>query len=1324
MKNLKLSWELSPSNLLLQLQSPQTEVICCAAFDMEQNRFFFASSANRIYTILLLLASESSQSQNHHQVSTTTTVAEEALDLDAGDSITSMEYLMEKESLFIGTSSGDLLLYNVDTSAAASSMEVVGRVEGGVKSISPSPDGDLLCIITGIGQMLVMTHDWDLLYETPLQDHTADTLSGDQGPHSECTPGGPASWRGDGKYFAIISSMPNSLNKKQLKIWERDTGNLHSVSEPKAFMGEIVEWMPSGAKIAAVCDKKIIFFEKNGLERSSFTATEGIDATIENLKWNCNSDLLAAIVRTKTYDSIKIWFFSNNHWYLKQEIRHLKHDGVRFMWDPIKPLDLISWTLEGQMKVYHFIWISSVTDSSVALVVDGSKILVTPLSLSLIPPPMYLFQLQFSCSVRETAFCSSKNILAASLTDGSLSVVELPGLDTWQDLEGQVFCVELCITEDLASFRHLTWVDSHVLLGVILEPSDNKMSSRYYIQELELVCSEDHIPGSVTGSGFDANVVSKLSIESSVTAIVSNPIKKRSAFVQLNGGNIFEYEAGSFLYERHDLRFSSSCPWMSVGLVEDFGSLISDPILVFGLDNSGKLHVNQNVLCNNCSSFALYSNSTNQTITHLILATKQDLLYVVEIRDIVLGQTEVEYGNFVPVIITRKNAEEGKKFIQIWEKGSKILGVVHGDESAVIIQTIRGNLESIYPRKLVLESIVNALVQERFRDSLLMVRRHRIDFNIIVDHKGWQDFLTLASEFVKQVDSLSYISEFVCSLKNENVMETLYRSYISYTREEKGKELKDSIALGGQSKVNSVLLAVRKALEDQIMESPARELCILTTLARSDPPYLEEALERVKVIREMELSERNDTERKRVPSSEESLKHLLWLSESEAVFEAALGLYDLNLAAIVALNSQQDPKEFLPFLQELEVLPILIMRYKIDLKLRRFEKALQHIVAAGDNYFEDCISLIKNNPQLFSIALQLITDPTKKKQVLEAWGDQLSNTKCFEDAATTYLCCNNLEKALKSYRSSNNWGGVLSVAGLMKLQKEEIMQMAHELCEELQTIGKPSEAAKIAFDYCNDIKNGINLLISAREWEEALRIGLMHGIEDLLSDVKIGAVECGTSLIVEYEEGLEKIGKYLARYLAVRQRRLLLAAKLQADERSINELDDDAVSEASSSFSGMSAYTTGTRKGSAASMSSSGTSKRGIRRQKKKGKIRAGSPDEEMALVEHMKGMCLTAGAKRELKSLLGCLVMIGKEDIARKLQRVGENFQLSQISAVKLAEDAMSCDIVDEHTFVLEDYLKKLRKELLQSEEFSWQSKVFVAPSLGDEPAVPAAYA
>uniref|UniRef100_A0A5B6YQC9 Elongator complex protein 1 n=1 Tax=Davidia involucrata TaxID=16924 RepID=A0A5B6YQC9_DAVIN len=1323
MKNLKLSWELS-SNIELQSKD---EVVQFAAIDIERNRLFFASSANFIYTTQL----PSSHNERAWSKSSLSAVVE-PVDLDPGDFITSLDYLMEKEALVLGTSNGLLLLYTVDDNAT----EIVGRVEGGVKFISLSPDGDLLGVITGFGQILVMTHDWDLLYETALEDLPADVDVRDPTFSSNYSFESSISWRGDGKYFATLSKVHDS---KKLKVWERDSGVLHAVSESKVFMGAVLEWMPSGAKIAAVYDRKaekkcpsIVFFERNGLERSSFSVNEGIDTTIEMLKWNCTSDLLAAVVRCESYDSLKIWFFSNNHWYLKQEIRYSRQDGIRFIWDPTKPLQMICWTLGGQITVYHFVWITAVMENSTTLVIDDSKILVTPLSLFLIPPPMYLFNLKFPSAVRNMAFSSkmSKNLLAVSLSDGCLCVVELPALDTWEDLEGKEFSVEASYSETtVGSFVHLIWLDSHVLLtvshfGFSHSSCFQKASSSkdgppgYYLQEIELVCSEDHIPGLVTFSGWHAKISNQISLERPVIGIVPNPAKKCSAFVQFDGGNVFEYASKlvitsgaslPYLQKHDDMGFSTSCPWMSVVPAEDFRP--SKPLL-FGLDNNSRLHVSGRILCNNCSSFSFYSTSADQVITHLILATKQDLLFIVDINDILHGQLEVKYENFMPVI-KKRNEEEKKNYINLWERGAKIAGVLHGDEAAVIIQTTRGNLECIYPRKLVLTSIVNALVQGRFKDALHMVRRHRIDFNVLVDHCGWQAFLQSATEFVKQVNNLSYITEFVCSIKNENIMETLYKNYISLPC------LKEVKVVGGHfrgsdanSKVCSVLLAIRKALEEQVVESPVRELCILTTLARSDPPALEKALERIKVIREMELLGSDDPRKISYPSAEEALKHLLWLSDSEAVYEAALGLYDLNLTAIVALNSQRDPKEFLPFLQELECMPILLMQYNIDLKLQRYENALKHIVSAGDAYHADCMNLMKNNPELFPLGLQLITDPAKRRQVLEAWGDHLDAIKCFEEAATTYLCCSSLEKALKAYRACGNWRGVLTIAGLIKLGKEEIMQLAQELCEELQALGKPGEAATIALEYCRDVDSGISLLVSARDWEEALRIAFMHRRNDLISEVKNASLECASMLIGEYEEGLEKVGKYLARYLAVRQRRLLLTAKLQSDERSINEIDDDTASEASSSFSGMSAYTTGTRKGSAASISSSTSSKaREMRRQRKKGKIRAGSPGEEMALVEHLKGMSLIAGAQRELKSLLVSLVMLGMEDIARKLQRIVENFQLSQVAAVKLAEDATPSDSIDEHAHSLEHYIKKVRKELQHSEAFFWRSKVLLLP-------------
>ncbi|KAK9157223.1 hypothetical protein Scep_003797 [Stephania cephalantha] len=1329
MKNLKVYQELVSQ---LELQSPE-ELVLFSAFDIERSRLFFASSANYVYTVHLNSSQKEGVANN-----ALLNAGVEPIDLELEDCISSLDYLMEKEALVVGTLNGYLLLHIGDGNAA----EIVGRVEGGVKQIVPSPDGSLLAVVTGFGQILVMTPDWEVLYETALEDvpegvDVSDPIS----CHFEST----VSWRGDGKYFATLSQMQNSSHSQgKIKIWERDSGALHASSELKAFVGTVMDWMPSGAKVAAVYDRKaeekpptIVFFEKNGLERNSFSVNGPVDGSVEMLKWNCSSDLLAAIVRYERYDAVKIWSFSNYHWYLKQEMRYSRKDGVRFMWDPLKPLRLICWTLSGKIITYNFIWVTAVMENSTAIVIDDSKILITPLALFLMPPPMCLFNLKFPSAVCDVALLSKnrKNHLAAYLSDGSLCVAELPAIDSWEEFEGKEISIEASCSEmTLGSLRHLVWLDSHVLLGVsYLEPGQinnntlaltkgkdlsvsNGVQQFHILQEFDVLCSEDHLPGLITSSGWRVRASCQLTLGGPVVAIASNPVKGCSAFVQFDGGEVYEYASKLGMAraspERclqrldHDIKFSSSCPWMSVIPINEHGNLKALP---FGLDSNNRIHVGGRMLCNNCSSFSFYSDSSDQFMTHLILTTKQDLLFIIEVVDVLLGNLEAKYEHFVCGMNKRK--EENRNCINIWERGAKVVGVLHGDEAAVVLQTIRGNLECIYPRKLVLGSILNALVQQRFRDALLMVRRHRIDFNFIVDCCGWKLFLQRAAKFVAQVNNLTYITEFVCSMKNENVLETLYKNVVSLNclidaKCTLGENLKDCDAKG---KVSSILLAIRTALEEEIPESPARELCILTTLARAEPPALEEALRRIKVIREKEISGLQDPSSKSHPSAEEALKHLLWLSDSEAVYETALGLYDLNLAAIVALNSQKDPKEFLPFLRELEQMPPAIMQYTIDLQLKRHEKALRHLASAGEVYYESCMNLMKSIPILFPLGLQLFTEPAKRSQVLEAWGDHLFGEKSFEEAANSYLCCSSLDKALKAYRACGDWKGALTVGGLLKLSKQDVQQLANELYDELQALGKPAEAAQVALEYCGDIEGAVRCYVSAREWEEALRVALRQGKEDLVMEVENAATNCATTLMGEYEEGVEKVGKYLTRYLAVRQRRLVLAAKLKSEDKTVNDVEDDATSQTSSSFSEMSAYTTGTRRGSGASISSSATSK-GRRQRHKGGKIRAGSPGEEMALVEYLKGMSLTIGAQRELKTLLVTLLMLGKEDIARKLQRMGASYQLSQAAAVKLAEDTISNENIDEKAHTLDHYIQKIRGQLPQSDLLSWQSKVLLS--------------
>ncbi|KAG2547530.1 hypothetical protein PVAP13_9KG106720 [Panicum virgatum] len=1212
MKNLRLVTRL-PQQLRLQLDG---ETLVASAVDAERRRAFFASSANFVYTVQLPAASAQGQQPLPWSKITAQHSDVEEVVLEPGDCIVAMDYLMERESLLLGSSAGCLLLYNVEEKTT----EVVGRLEGGVNTIVSSPDGALLSVTTGLGQLLVITLDWEVLFEASLdpQDATIGDIDS-----TGCQIRSSISWRGDGKYFATLGALDGAYGPTKLTIWERESGKVHSSSDAKTFMGALLDWMPSGAKVATAHDRRtegkcplIVFYEKNGLERSYFSIDEPAEVSIHALKWNCNSEILAALVSSEQHDVIKIWSCRNNHWYLKHELRYTKEERVKFFWDPTKPMHLICWTRGGQVIIHRFAWTTAVSETSVALVIDGSHVLVTPLNLGLMPPPMSLFHLAFPCAVNEVSFVpgNSKAHLAAYLSNGTLCVVELPAPDTWEELEGNRISVDPCCSDfTLDNCMHLAWIDTHTLIGICCysercfstpigssETSNllHKHDPLFSINEIELVRSDDSVPGSVISSGWQARGSKKVPLQSSVIGVSPNPAKEGSAFIQISGGRIVEYcsslnllkLSAQFNEVDSDHRFPAACPWMTAVLCHENGMV--QPFL-FGLDDNSNLYMGKRLLSNNCSSFTFYSSAygtTERVMSHLLVTTKKDLLFIVDVNEIFLKDNVVTVDSHVS---SHPRGKQSKENITVWEKGAKLIGVLHGDEAAVIMQTARGNLECTYPRKLVLVSIVQALAQRRFKNAMDMVRRHRIDFNIIVDYCGCDVFIKLAADFVKQVNNLSHITEFVCSMKNSNSSSKLYEAYISFP-----DHSADLMVDTECNKVTSVLMAVGKALEEQMEESSSRELCVLTTLARSEPPLLEEALNRIKAIRELELLGVDDARRKLYPSAEESLKHLLWLTDTEAVFGAALGLYDLNLAAIVALNSQKDPKEFLPFLKNLECLPPAVMRYTIDLRLGRYESALRNIVSAGNEYHEDCMKLLNDNPQLFPLGLQLFNESDKRNEILEAWGDHLSEEKCFGDAALIYQCCSSYQKSLKAYRACGDWKGVFTVAGLLELQKEEITQLAHELCEEFQALGKPGDAARVALEYCSDAERGVSYYIMAREWEEALRVAYMLSRHDLVGTVRDAALDCAASLISEYQEGLLKVGKYVARYVAVRQRRLSLAAKLQSEDRFM-DVEDDSVSEVSTSFSEMSAYTTRSTKESSASVISSSASKSRARRQKK-----------------------------------------------------------------------------------------------------------------------------
>ena len=67
------------------------------------------------------------------------------------------------------------------------------------------------------------------------------------------------------------------------------------------------------------------------------------------------------------------------------------------------------------------------------------------------------------------------------------------------------------------------------------------------------------------------------------------------------------------------------------------------------------------------------------------------------------------------------------------ERGSRIVTAVPHD-TRLVLQMPRGNLETISPRALVLSCVRRYLDGVEFKSAFVLMRKHRINMNLIYDH--------------------------------------------------------------------------------------------------------------------------------------------------------------------------------------------------------------------------------------------------------------------------------------------------------------------------------------------------------------------------------------------------------------------------------------------------------------------------------------------------------------------------------------------------------------------------------------------------------------
>ena len=82
----------------------------------------------------------------------------------------------------------------------------------------------------------------------------------------------------------------------------------------------------------------------------------------------------------------------------------------------------------------------------------------------------------------------------------------------------------------------------------------------------------------------------------------------------------------------------------------------------------------------------------------------------------------------------------------------------------------------------------------------------------------------------------------------------------------------------------------------------------------------------------------------------------------------------------VNVVSSQDPKEYLPFLNQLQSMEQNYQRYSIDKHLKRYIKALGHVSRCPD-HFSECLELVKEQ-RLYPEALKLFKRGDHQHKVL------------------------------------------------------------------------------------------------------------------------------------------------------------------------------------------------------------------------------------------------------------------------------------------------------------------------------------------------------
>lgn len=312
-----------------------------------------------------------------------------------------------------------------DSGALTSNEDIAGEVPEGLCAAALSPDGELFVLVARDGSVLTLTKRFDVLSKSAIDDFGDNGVSPSAPPSPCCI-----SWRGDGQFFAV--SYRNELGAVRVRVYGRDGGTEHAQcqlkpavaadSAPLPELNGVIAWQPrrGGFLAAATVAGSVCFFELNGLRhtRMDLATADAADGDesggvrhrrrVWKLQWSPDCALLAVVRRDDDGDIVDVYAFRNYHWYRKQRFHLPPVADVAFAASAtaMSPAAATRATTaltmyialercdnrddEVAVRRYDLAWAVDVSrdERDAVAVIDGARVLVTPLSRVLVPPPM------------------------------------------------------------------------------------------------------------------------------------------------------------------------------------------------------------------------------------------------------------------------------------------------------------------------------------------------------------------------------------------------------------------------------------------------------------------------------------------------------------------------------------------------------------------------------------------------------------------------------------------------------------------------------------------------------------------------------------------------------------------------------------------------------------------------------------------------------------------------------------------------------------------------------------------------------------------------